>query len=73
MKECNELSVSFGDCWQFFPSTCPRTHSRFAKPQTEAKGITFVGEPQDQSWGTRMVSFRDPDGNNLYLLEWLDN
>jgi hypothetical protein len=22
-------------------------------------------------WGVRMVSLRDPDGNNLYLLKWL--
>jgi catechol 2,3-dioxygenase-like lactoylglutathione lyase family enzyme len=33
--------------------------------------VTFDGEPQDQSWGARMVGLKDPDGNNLYLLEKL--
>src|SRR5262245_24857091 len=37
----------------------------------KAKGLVFNGEPADQSWGARMVSLRDPDGNNLYLLKWL--
>ena len=37
----------------------------------KAKGLVFNGEPADQSWGARMVSIRDPDGNNLYLLKWL--
>lgn len=39
----------------------------------KAKGITFISEPQDQSWGARMVSLCDPDNNNLYLLKWLNN
>jgi catechol 2,3-dioxygenase-like lactoylglutathione lyase family enzyme len=34
-------------------------------------GVEFDGEPQDQSWGARMVGLRDPDGNNLYLLQKL--
>src|SRR5262245_5928355 len=36
----------------------------------KAKGLVFNGEPSDQSWGARMVSLRDPNGNNLYLLKW---
>jgi catechol 2,3-dioxygenase-like lactoylglutathione lyase family enzyme len=36
-----------------------------------SKGIVFNGEPQDQDWGARVVTLRDPDGNNLYLLKWL--
>ena len=39
--------------------------------EAKAKGLVFNGEPVDQSWGARMVSLRDPDGNNLYLLKWL--
>ena len=39
--------------------------------EAKAMGITFNGEPKDQTWGARMVSLRDPDGNNLYLLKWL--
>src|SRR5215831_4414466 len=39
--------------------------------EAKAKGLVFNGEPADQSWGARMVSLRDPDGNNLYLLKWL--
>ena len=32
-------------------------------------GIAFGGPPEDQSWGARMVGLKDPDGNNLYLLQ----
>jgi catechol 2,3-dioxygenase-like lactoylglutathione lyase family enzyme len=39
--------------------------------EAKAKGIVFNGEPKDQTWGARMVSLRDPDGINLYLLKWL--
>jgi len=39
--------------------------------EAKAKGLVFTGEPADQTWGARMVSLRDPDGNNLYLLKWL--
>ena len=38
--------------------------------EAKAKGVTFNNEPADQSWGARMVSLRDPDDNNLYLLKW---
>jgi len=31
--------------------------------------VVFGGPPEDQSWGARMVGLRDPDGNNLYLLQ----
>jgi len=39
--------------------------------EAKAKGIVFNSEPKDQTWGARMVSLRDPDGINLYLLKWL--
>jgi uncharacterized glyoxalase superfamily protein PhnB len=34
-------------------------------------GVVFAGPPEDQSWGARMVGLKDPDGNNLYLLQRL--
>jgi catechol 2,3-dioxygenase-like lactoylglutathione lyase family enzyme len=34
-------------------------------------GVLFAGPPEDQSWGARMVGLKDPDGNNLYLLQRL--
>jgi catechol 2,3-dioxygenase-like lactoylglutathione lyase family enzyme len=37
----------------------------------EATGVAFGGPPEDQSWGARMVGLKDPDGNNLYLLQKL--
>ena len=37
----------------------------------QAAGVAFDGPPQDQSWGARMVGLKDPDGNNLYLLQKL--
>jgi methylmalonyl-CoA/ethylmalonyl-CoA epimerase len=36
-----------------------------------ADGVTFNGQPEDQSWGARMVGLKDPDGNNIYLLQKL--
>ncbi len=36
-----------------------------------AGGIAFGGVPEDQSWDARMVGLKDPDGNNLYLLQRL--
>src|SRR5215831_12177608 len=34
-------------------------------------GVLCAGPPEDQSWGARMVALKDPDGNNLYLLQRL--
>lgn len=39
--------------------------------ELKAKGVAFLGEPADQDWGARLVGFKDPDGNNLYLLQYL--
>jgi len=38
--------------------------------ELKAKGVAFLGEPADQDWGARLVGFKDPDGNNLYLLQY---
>src|SRR6516162_5481952 len=35
-------------------------------------GVVFAGSPEDQSWGARMVGLKDPDGNNLYLLQRIE-
>jgi len=32
-------------------------------------GVACDGPPEDESWGARMVGLKDPDGNNLYLLQ----
>jgi len=34
-------------------------------------GVTLGGPPEDQDWGARMAGLKDPDGNNLYLLQRL--
>lgn len=39
--------------------------------ELSAAGTIFAAPPEDQSWGARMVSLLDPDGNNLYLLQKL--
>ena len=39
--------------------------------ELKAKGVSFLGEPADQDWGARLVGLKDPDGNNLYLLQYL--
>ena len=36
-----------------------------------AAGVRFDSPPEDQPWGARMVGLKDPDGNNLYLLQRL--
>ena len=36
-----------------------------------AAGVQLGGPPEDQSWGARMVGLKDPDGNNIYLLQKL--
>jgi len=33
------------------------------------KGVTFVTEPKDQSWGARTAKFTDPDGNMFILVQ----
>ena len=38
--------------------------------ECQTKGISFLGEPEDQDWGARIVAFKDPDGNNLYFLQY---
>jgi catechol 2,3-dioxygenase-like lactoylglutathione lyase family enzyme len=40
-----------------------------AYAKLSATGIEFDGVPENQSWGARMVGLKDPDGNNLYLLQ----
>ena len=32
-------------------------------------GVKFGGQPENQSWGARMVGLKDPDGNNLYFVQ----
>jgi catechol 2,3-dioxygenase-like lactoylglutathione lyase family enzyme len=32
-------------------------------------GVVCGSRPEDQSWGARMFGLKDPDGNNLYLLQ----
>jgi methylmalonyl-CoA/ethylmalonyl-CoA epimerase len=34
-------------------------------------GVALSGPPENQPWGARMVGLKDPDGNNLYLLQRL--
>ena len=34
-------------------------------------GVPFAGPPENQTWGARMVALKDPDGNNIYLLQRL--
>jgi hypothetical protein len=39
--------------------------------ELKATGILFTSEPADQDWGARVFSLKDPDGNNLFFLQWL--
>ena len=37
--------------------------------ELKSKGVRFLTEPQDQSWGARTAKFADPDGNVFILVE----
>lgn len=38
--------------------------------QLKEKGVKFKSKPEDVSWGGRVASLTDPDGNVLCLLQW---
>jgi glyoxylase I family protein len=40
-----------------------------AYAQLESAGVTFVGDPGTATGGGRIVSFRDPEGNELQIVE----
>lgn len=35
----------------------------------KSKGVQFLTEPEDQSWGARTAKFADPDGNMFILVQ----
>jgi len=35
----------------------------------KAKGVKFVGELHDETWGGRQAAFKDPDGNVLEITQ----
>lgn len=37
--------------------------------ELKSKGVRFLTEPKDQSWGARTAKSVDPDGNMLILVE----
>jgi methylmalonyl-CoA/ethylmalonyl-CoA epimerase len=37
--------------------------------QLTRNGVSCGSRPEDQPWGARMFGLKDPDGNNLYLLQ----
>jgi len=37
--------------------------------ELRGKGVEFLTEPKDQSWGGRTAKFVDPDGNVFTLVE----
>jgi predicted enzyme related to lactoylglutathione lyase len=37
--------------------------------ELKGKGVKFLTEPKDQSWGARTVKFADPDENTFILVQ----
>lgn len=37
--------------------------------ELKGKGVEFLTEPKDQSWGARTAKFTDPDGNMFILVQ----
>jgi catechol 2,3-dioxygenase-like lactoylglutathione lyase family enzyme len=37
--------------------------------ELKGKGVKFLAEPKDQSWGARTVKFVDPDENTFILVQ----
>jgi len=40
-----------------------------AHRELKDKGIMFLTEPKDQTWGARTAKFADPDGNMFILVQ----
>jgi len=40
-----------------------------AYEELKDKGVRFITEPKDQSWGARTAKFTDPDGNTFILVQ----
>ena len=40
-----------------------------AYEELKDKGVRFLAEPKDQSWGARTAMFADPDGNVFTLVQ----
>jgi predicted enzyme related to lactoylglutathione lyase len=40
-----------------------------AYKELKNKGVKFLTEPKDQSWGARTANFMDPDGNVFILVQ----
>jgi len=34
-----------------------------------SRGVAFTGEPEKQSWGGTLATFKDPAGNELQICE----
>ncbi len=39
--------------------------------EIRGRGVEFESAPANQAWGARATTLRDPDGNNIRLLNWL--
>lgn len=40
--------------------------------ELKQKGIEVDCPPTNEDWGARVAGFKDPDGNTLYFLKWLN-
>jgi len=40
-----------------------------AHRELKGKGVRFLTEPKDQSWGSRTAKLEDPDGNTFILVQ----
>ena len=64
----DQVSGSSKDPYRFMPHLGVADIHAVAARLTEA-GVEFIRQPEQESWGGWVATFRDPDGNILQLLQ----
>ena len=64
----DRVSGASRDPYRFMPHLGVADIHAVASRLTEA-GVEFIRQPEQESWGGWVATFRDPDGNTLQLLQ----
>ena len=64
----DRVSGASKDPYRFMPHLGVADIHAVASRLTEA-GVEFIRQPEQESWGGWVATFRDPDGNTLQLLQ----
>ncbi len=64
----DSVSGASKDTYRFMPHLGVADIHAVASRLSEA-GVEFIRQPEQESWGGWVATFRDPDGNTLQLLQ----